>query len=138
MNLIDGRLTSVPWTNRFDVAGDVGDRILYEPRVRFSSSLERTIEIGRNLSLSGLSEVVYIGVAGSRFDRNDPDYGEMGGYWLINIDARLRRSAWMASLQIENLLNDASVAWAASRPEHERSVIRVQPRTVRLALQRRW
>jgi outer membrane receptor protein involved in Fe transport len=138
LNLIDGRLTSIPSTSRFDLTGGVGDRIPYEPRVRFSGSLARTIELPRGLSLTAVSELTHVGAAGSTFDRDDPYYEGMGRYWLVNVGAHLRRSTWMVALQVENLLDGAGVAWAGSRAEYERNVIRVQPRTVRLAIQRSW
>ena len=56
----------------------------------------------------------------------------------MHLGAQLSHADWTVSAQIENLLNDGSVAWAASRQEYERNVITMPPRTLRIALQRRW
>lgn len=138
LNLIDGRLTSAPKTSRFDATGDVGDRIPYEPRVRFAASLEHGVQVGPDATLRSSIEAAYTGVSGSAFDDDDPYYEQMGEFWLLNGGVSLANGDWSATLRVENILDDAGVVWAASRPEYERNAIGVQPRTVRLSLQRRW
>jgi len=138
LNVIDGRLTSAAPTGRFDVTGRVGDRIPYEPDIRFSGTAEKVVALGADLSLRSSVEATWIGRSGSSFDRNDIYYEPMGRFAVVNLATSMEGSGWRLGLRLWNAFGSAGHVWAASRPEYEQSTIATTPRRLELLASRRW
>jgi len=131
-------LTSAAPTGRFDVTGRVGDRIPYEPDIRFSGTAEKVVALGADLSLRSSVEATWIGRSGSSFDRNDIYYEPMGRFAVVNLATSMEGSGWRLGLRLWNAFGSAGHVWAASRPEYEQSTIATTPRRLELLASRRW
>lgn len=137
-SLIDARLSDVATGARFDLTGKVGDRIPYEPDVRLSASIERRWTLPGEQSVAVSLEGAYSGDRGTLFDRGDLNYEKIGGSGVVNLGFVWTASNWEITARIENILDDASAQWTASRPEYERLSIERRPREATLAFRRQW
>ena len=137
LTLTDARLTADQVTNTAIGLGLKGDRLPTVPRVAAAGSVERRWTVGE-LETSLRLDASYAGTSRSAFNLDNPDYLKMGGYGVFGLTLGVRAKAWSADLSIDNLLDRAGTASAGRNTAGPIEYFGVAPRTLRLALERRF
>jgi len=134
----DARLTADQVTNTAIGLGLKGDRLPVVPRMTASASLERRWALPNDLVGSLRLDGAYAGLARSGFNAAASDYLKMGGYAVFGASFSLEHRAWILDLSVDNLLDRAGRVTAARNTSGPIEYFGVAPRTLRLAVERRF
>jgi len=137
LTLTDARLTADQVTNTAIGLGLEGDRLPTVPRLAAAGSMERRWRIDA-LEASLRLDASYAGSSRSAFNADNPDYLKMGGYAVFGLSLGLQAETWSADLSVANMLDRAGRASAGRNTAGPVEYFGVAPRTLRLAVQRRF